>query len=66
MADNITIEQLATELGVKWREVANCVTPLCQELGPRNVVAEAKGMTDSVLTGNAADIIREQLAEIAR
>lgn len=60
--ENITVEALATELGIVWRQVARSVSALCRELGPTNVVAEAVAdRRQCVLHGTAADLIRDDL-----
>ncbi len=59
----ITVQALATELGLVWAEIARHVSALCRDYGTSNVLAQA-GPTarDWVVAGSAADIIRDDLA----
>jgi hypothetical protein len=66
MSQSITVQDLAAELNVTPRDVAHRVTGLVNELGAGEVIAAARGIRTTELTGDAADIIREQLAEAAR
>ena len=62
----ITVEDLAAELGIKPLHLAARVTALIEELSlPEVIVAAGESVRRTVLTGDAADIIREQLADVA-
>jgi hypothetical protein len=62
---NITVRDLATELGVRPSTIALRVTSLVDELGATQVIAGGEGIGGTVLTGDAADVIRELLADAA-
>lgn len=59
----ITVAALATELGTDHRDIARRVSALCRELGPQQVVHTAVAASARcILHGEAADLIRAQLA----
>jgi predicted nucleic acid-binding protein len=62
----ITVADLASELGATVPEIGRRVSVLCRELGPKQVVHTAvSSNAKCLLHGDAADLIRLDLAKVA-